>query len=205
MHSSSCRLGSRWVHGEDFNSLSVTKIYNQITDMALSRLVSGRFQRPQACHNCPPFTPFIRFFWLVDFYLHFWISFKLLMKNTRIRCHVVTTRTRRGFHQLQDDEVFLNSVHFILHSRQYHTRSIDCFPTRLPSKTSQKCFWSGTWNSLYQSYDHIRRIFSSDGHCQWRICGSGIRRGGLVSGDPTPALPSCLRRWLRTRRYLMHG
>jgi hypothetical protein len=32
------------------------------TDMALSRLVSGRFQRPRGWNNCPPFTPFIRFF-----------------------------------------------------------------------------------------------------------------------------------------------
>ena len=56
-------VGSRWVHGEDFNSSPGTKIYIAIADMALSRLVSGRLQRRQGWNNCPPFTHFIRFFW----------------------------------------------------------------------------------------------------------------------------------------------
>jgi hypothetical protein len=122
-----------------------------------------------------------------------WISFKLLMKNTRIRCHSAS----RSPESHQGNGVFRNNVHFRQHSRQYHTRGVDRFLTHLPSKTCPKCSWSGTWISLHQHYNHVCRIFNPDGRYQWRIPGS-VQHEELVFLDPILALPSHLRRWPRT-------
>ena len=101
-----------------------------------------------------------------------------------------------------------NRVRFNLGSRKYHTRSIDRFPTHLPSKTRPKNPWSGAWISLHQHYDHARRIFGIDGHFRWSvqhsvfaatdwcdICGKQSR---------TPRSPSYLCRWLRIQWFLMY-
>ena len=87
------------------------------------------------------------------------LQFKLLTKIMSLRCDDVSRRT---FEQASAGRP---SVHFTLHFRQYYTRSVDRFTTRLLSKTCPKCPWSGTWISLHQHYHHVRRIFSTDGHC----------------------------------------
>ena len=65
--------------------------------------------------------------------------FKLLIKISSMRCHGVS-RTNdvrcRAF-------VCQPSVHFTLCSRQYHTRSVDRFPTHFLPKTHPKYSWSG--------------------------------------------------------------
>ena len=113
----------------------------------------------------------------------------LLMNNTRIRCPVV--------HQLCLVLVQLglrDGAH--LHSRQYHTCSVACFPTHLPSKTRSKCPRSRTWISIHQRYHHVCRIFGTDGHFQWPIHHYGFRTPGSV-GFPIRDPPSYLCRWLR--------
>ena len=153
--------------------------------MALCQVVSGRVQRPQGSDTYSPFTLFIGFCWYVYFYFPFKL---LLMKNTRIRCLVVCRLS---------SEQGLNGVHITLHSHQYRTRSVDCFPTHLPSKTRSKCPRSRTWISIHQRYHHVCRIFSTDGHFQWPIHHYGFRTPGSVS-FPIHHPPSYLCRWPRT-------
>ena len=120
------------------------------------------------------------------------LPFKLLlMNNTRLRYPVV--------HQLCLVLVQLGlrgAAHYIdLHFRQYHTRSVDCFPTHLPSKTPSKCPRSGTWISIYQRYHHVHRILSTDGHFQWPVHHYDFRIPGSVV-LPIHDPPSYLCRWL---------
>jgi len=124
-------------------------------------------------------------------------SFKLLIKILSIRCHGVSRI--RGVRY----RVPISSIHFTLGSRKYHTRGVDHFPTRLPSKTCPKYPWSGTWISLHQRHHHVRRIFSTDGHCQWPVQHSGFRVAAR-GNHYVRYHPSYLRRWLRTQRFLMH-
>jgi len=173
--------------------------------MELSRLVSGGLQRPQSCINCLPFPHFTRFFWYANFYFHFPPS-RVLMKILSMGCLDVS-------HRLDDLRVIQayerrTSIHFTLRCRKYHTRSVDRLPTHLPSKTHPKSPWNGTWISLHRHYHHVRRIFSTDGHCQRRVHHSVFgAKCANACGNKFHAQnhPTHLRRWLRTQRFLMHS
>jgi len=69
---------------------------------------------------------------------------KLLIKILSIWCRVVSQRREVYFQAF----VRRRSVHFTLRSCAYHTRSLDCFPARLPSEIRPKHPWSGTWISF---------------------------------------------------------
>jgi hypothetical protein len=114
-----------------------------------------------------------------------------------MRCHIVSRRC-----EVRDRAcVGQRSVLFNFRSRKYHTCSVDRFPTRLPSEIRPTCPWSGTWISLRQHYHHVRRIFSTDGHCQWPVH-HYVFRVAEWGGFHVRHHPSYLRRSLRTQRLL---
>ena len=121
------------------------------------------------------------------------------MKIFRMRCRDVS-RTSDARPQAC---IHLPNVQFTLRSRKYYTRSPDRFQTRLPSKIRPKYSWSRTWISLHQRYHHVRRIFSTDGHCRWAVHHSVFR---VAEWDKYHVRhhPSYLRKWLRTQRLLMY-
>jgi len=125
---------------------------------------------------------------------------KLLIKILSIWCRVVSQRREVYFQAF----VRRRSIHFTLRSCTYHTRSLDCFPARLPSEIRPKYPWSGTWISLHQHYHHVRRIFSTDGHCKWPVHHSVFRVVAWAKFHDGHH-PPYLRRWLTIQLFAMHG
>ena len=139
----------------------------------LSRLVSGRFQRPGVVTII--LLSFISFTSLGRSISIPPLPFKLVMKNMSIRCWRVSPRRDTD----RQAGVRRASVQFTLRSCKHHTRSADRFPICLPSETRPRCPWSAKWISPHQRYRHARRIFSTD-HCRWPVHYSVFRASVAV-------------------------